>query len=62
MCKIIEEMIVETREETREIEKYEFALRMLEKGKLAFEEIAEYSGFTVEEVKEIASENNIVVT
>lgn len=56
MCKIFEEMVVETRAE----EAYRFALNMLEKGKYAFEEIAELTGLTIEEVKEIAEENGII--
>ena len=60
MCKIIEDMINEAREETRAEEAYQFALNMIEKGKLPFDEIAAYTGLTLEDVQEIAEENGIV--
>lgn len=48
MCKAMEDMIAD--------EKREIALRMLEKGKLLLEEIAEYSDLSLEEVKKLADE------
>lgn len=50
MCKLNEEM----RNETAEMKSVEIALKMLKKGKLTYEEIAEYSGLTLEEVQELA--------
>ncbi len=46
MCRLIEELNKEVRIENAE--------SMLAKGKLSFDEIAEYSGLTVEEVKKLA--------
>lgn len=51
MCKAIEELISKDRAK--------IVLKMLQGGKLSYEEIAEYSGLTVEEVKKIAAENNL---
>lgn len=48
MCKVVEDMI---NEEVREI-----AMRMLERGKLSIEEIAEDVGLSAEEVKKISDE------
>ena len=56
MCKIFEEMVVETRAE----DAYRFALNLLTMGKLSIDDISAASGLTLEEVKEIAEENNIV--
>ena len=47
MSKIVEDLINE--------EKKEIALKLLQDGKLQEEEIAKYLGFTVEQVKEMAS-------
>ena len=52
MCKLMEDRLKE--------EAYQIALKMLTRGKLTFDEIAEDSGLTLEEVKEIAEKNNIV--
>ena len=49
MCKSIEEMRKEERIETR----IEVAIRMLNSGKLTYEEIASFVDMTVEEVKEL---------
>ncbi|MGM9603780.1 MAG: PD-(D/E)XK nuclease family transposase [Faecousia sp.] len=49
MCKAMEEMRNETRKEERMI----VALRMLKSRKLSYEEIAEFAGLTVDEVKEL---------
>lgn len=51
MCKIIEESVAEGRKQ----EAYQIALKMLAKGKISFDEIAEYSGLTLEEVKELST-------
>lgn len=48
MCKAMEDMITD--------EKREIALRMIEKGKLPLEEIAEYSDLSLEEVQKLADE------
>lgn len=48
MCKAVEDMITD--------EKKEIALRMIEKGKLPLEEIAEYSDLSLEEVQKLADE------
>lgn len=48
MCKAMEDMITD--------EKKEIALRMIEKGKLPLEEIAEYSDLSLEEVQKLADE------
>lgn len=52
MCKIIEDLI---NEEVRE-SNIKIVMRMLERGKLSIEEIAEDVGLSVEEVKEISDE------
>ena len=56
MCKAIEEM----REETKKMNSAQMALKMLKKGKLPFDEIAEYSDLTVEEVTELAKDYNLM--
>lgn len=52
MCKVVEDMI---NEEVRE-SNIEIAMRMLERGKMSIEEIAEDVGLSVEEVKRISDE------
>ena len=52
MCKLIEDRLVENSKN--------IAIKLLEKGKLTFDEIAECSGLTLAEVKELAEKNNIV--
>ena len=44
------------REEEREQSKRQFALRMLEAGKLSVEEISMYSGLSAEQVLELEKE------
>lgn len=55
MCKVMEDMRNESLEEGREIGKREemekIALRMMQSGKYALEEIAEITGLSVEELK-----------
>lgn len=52
MCKVVEDMI---NEEVRE-SNIEIAIRMLKRGKMSIEEIAEYVGLDVEEIKTISDE------
>ena len=52
MCKLMEERVKE--------EDYQIALKMLVGGELPFDKIAVYTGLTLDEVKELAEENNIV--
>ncbi|MCM1179750.1 MAG: PD-(D/E)XK nuclease family transposase [Clostridium sp.] len=52
MCKIVEDMITEEIKESN----IAIAIRMLERGKLSLEEIAEDVGLSVEEVKKISDE------
>ena len=56
MCKLMEDRV----KEENLIQAYEFALKLLKRGKLTFDEIAEDSGLTLEEVQELAEENNVV--
>lgn len=49
MCKVMEELVDDLVEERAK----EMAKKMLQKGKLSLEEIAEYSGLTLEEVKKL---------
>lgn len=50
MSRVMEEMLYECRKESRK----EIALRMLRKGELSVDVIAEYSGLDVEEVERLA--------
>lgn len=52
MCKIMEDLI--------DSEKREIALRMLKGGRLPIEEIAEYTGLMVDEVKMLAENEKLV--
>ena len=52
MCRSIEEMLKEEKERNT----LEFARRMIAANKLKCEEIAEYSGLSIEEVSKLASE------
>ena len=56
MCRSIEEMLKEYGEEVTEKNKLEFAKRMINAGKIPLEEIAEYTGLSVESVEKLASE------
>ena len=56
MCKIFEEMVVETRAE----DAYRFALNLLNLNELSYEKISAVTGLTIEEVKEISEENGII--
>ena len=52
MCRSIEEMLAEN---TAEL-KREFALRMIDAGKVPLNEIAEYSGLGIDSVRQLAAE------
>ncbi|SDA31441.1 hypothetical protein SAMN02910447_03393 [Ruminococcus sp. YE71] len=54
MCKIVEELRDEARNEARMEEKQQIAISMIKDGKLSFENIAKYSGLTLDEVKALA--------
>ena len=60
MCRSIEEMLKEYGEEvaekTTKQNKLEFAKRMINAGKIPLEEIAEYTGLSIESVEKLASE------
>lgn len=58
MCKAIEEMRKEEREEGMKESMIAAALRMLETGKYALEEIATISGLSFDEVKEIQKDKS----
>ncbi len=52
----LEQGLERGREEEREQSKRQFALRMLEAGKLSVEEISMYSGLSAEQVLELEKE------
>ena len=56
MSKLMDERLAEV----AKMKAYQFALKLLARDKLTFEEIAEICELTLEEVKELAEENNIV--
>ena len=56
MCKSMEEAMMET----RKMEDAIIALKLLKRGKMTFDEIAEDSGLTVEEVTELAKDYNLM--
>lgn len=56
MCRIMEELRDEAIQETLIQTKRSIVLSMLKGGKLPFNEIAEYSGLTIEEVEALAKE------
>ena len=53
MCKVIEDMRKEEREEATKAEKKRTVFRMLADGTLALEKIAEYVGLPLDEVKKL---------
>ena len=55
MCKAMEDMRNETRAEALKEKSISVARKMLKSGKFSYEEIAEYSDLTVDEVKELAT-------
>lgn len=56
MCKLNEEMRNETATEAAMLEKIQMALNMLADGVLSYEKIAQYTGLTLEDVKELAEQ------
>ncbi|MCI5752520.1 MAG: hypothetical protein SOU50_04095 [Oscillospiraceae bacterium] len=56
MCKAMEELCNERAKEAVIYEKIQIAVNLLNRGKETFEEIAEDSGLTLEEVQELAKE------
>ncbi|MCM1225341.1 MAG: hypothetical protein NC548_63930, partial [Lachnospiraceae bacterium] len=56
MCKAMEEMRKDARQEADIAARKKAACRMIKAGKLSYEEIAVYQDFTVEEVEELADE------
>ena len=54
MCDILDEMKNEARNEAKNKTMIETAQKLLENGKLSFEEIAECSGLSLEKVRELA--------
>ena len=62
MCKLMEERVKEEAIIIRKMEAYQFALKLLTRGKDTFNEIVNLTGLTLEEVQEIAEENNIVTS
>ena len=54
MCDILDEMRNETEQKTR----IENARKMLKSSKLSLEEIAEFSGLTLEKVRELAGDQS----
>lgn len=56
MCKAIEDMRNEAVMEAEKLKSYQIALKLLQRGKETFEEIAEDSGLTLEEVAELAAQ------
>ena len=57
MCELMEDLV----DSGKKDEKKEIALRMLNSGRVPIEEIAEYTGLTVDEVK-MLGENEKLVT
>lgn len=53
MCKVIEDMRREEREEGRQETLIQIAQRMLAAGRYALEEIAEISGLSLDEVRQL---------
>lgn len=60
MCKLMEDRVREEAAITEKLKAYQIALKMLERGKDTFDEIASLTSLTIEEVQELAEENNIV--
>ena len=55
MCKAMEDMRNEARAEALKEKSISVARKMLKAGKFSYEEIADFSGLTVDEVKELAT-------
>ena len=60
VCKAVQEMNDMARQEGREEERIQSATRMLGAGKFQTEEIAQYSGLTVEQIRELAENLQLV--
>ncbi len=58
MSKAIEEM----REETKKMNSAQIAINLIKTGDLTFDKIAECCDLTIEEVKELAEEYNLLPT
>ena len=58
MFKAMEDMRNETRAEALKEKSISVARKMLKAGKFSYEEIAEYSDLTVDEVKELAAKQS----
>ena len=58
MCKIMEDMINETRNETLKESAVNTAKRMIADGILVLEKIAEYAGLSLDEVKKLQADKN----
>ena len=58
MCKVMEDMRIQERKETRRETMMEIALRMLEAGRYALEEIVSISGLSLDEVKNLQTSHN----
>ena len=56
MCKAIEDMRNEIANEVKKLQKIQIAINLIKRGKENFEEIAEDSGLTIDEVNELATE------
>lgn len=61
MCKIMEEFAAEERADERAIQAEEFAIGLLEIGKMSYEEIATVSKLSESKVRELAEKLQPVV-
>lgn len=59
MCRIMEDLRNETRNETLKESAVNTARRMVADGVLAFEKIAEYSGLSLDEVRKLEADSNV---
>jgi len=58
MCKAIEDMRKVAQAEKEYQDKVEFAVRLLTRGKDTFEEIADLTGLSIEDIQELAASVN----
>jgi predicted HTH domain antitoxin len=58
MCRAIDEIRDEAKNEGEVIKSIQFAINLIKRGKYSLEEIAEDSGLTLEDVQELAAEIN----
>ena len=56
MCKLMEDFAKETAREAEYQKSLDFALKMLQRGKITLEEISDYSDLPLETVKELAEQ------